>query len=82
MDSLTSIEASSFIKKLASGLAFRWKKSYVFGYVRARLGFALVRATVLCLCGSRNRWRSLGFKDGAAIPYCLSRDCPKNYTRP
>ena len=34
--------------------------------MRAKLGFALVRATVLCLCGSCTRWRSLGFEDGAA----------------
>ena len=44
-------------------------KSYgnVLDWVRARLGFALVRATVLCLHGSHTRSRSLGFEDGAAI---------------
>ena len=69
MDGLTGGEASSFIKRLASGLAVQWDKSYstVLGWVRARLGFALVRATVLCLHGSRTRWRSLGFEDGAAL---------------
>jgi len=69
VDGLTGGEASSFIRRLASGLAVRWDKNYsnVLGWVRARLGFALVRATVLCLRGSRTRWRSLGFEDGAAI---------------
>ena len=36
-------------------------------HLRVGLGLALVRATVLCLCGSRTCWRSLGFEDGAAI---------------
>jgi len=50
VDELTGGEASSFIKKLPSGLAARWYKNYsnVLGWVRARLGFALVRATVFC----------------------------------
>jgi len=45
--------------------------SNVLGWVRARLGFVLVRATVLCLRGSRTRWRSLDFEDGAAIDWTL-----------
>ena len=69
MDGLTGGEASSFIKKLTSGLAARWDKNYsnVLGWVRERLGFVLVRATVMCLRGSSTHWRSLGFEDGAAI---------------
>ena len=69
MDGLTGGEASLFIKKLARGLVARWDKSYsnVLGWVKARLGFALVRATLMCLHGSRTHWRSLGFEDVAAI---------------
>ena len=70
VDGLTGGEASSFIKKLANGLAVRWDKNYSnvrLCWVRVRLGFALVRAIVLCLHGSRTHWRSLGFEDGAAI---------------
>jgi len=69
VDILAGGEASSFIKRLASGLAVRWDKNYsnVLGWVRARLGFTLLRATLLCLRGSRTHWRSLGFEDGAAI---------------
>ena len=69
VDGLTSCEASSFIRRLASGLAARWDRSYsdAVSWVRARLRFALVRATVLCLRGSRTRWRCLGFEDGVAI---------------
>ena len=65
VDGLTGCEASSFIRLSASGLAARWDRSYsdVVSWVRARFGFALVRATVLCLCGSLTRWRCLGFED-------------------
>jgi len=44
VDGLTGGEVSSFIKRLASGLAVGWDKNYnnVLGWVRARLGFALV----------------------------------------
>ena len=30
--------------------------------------FALVRATNVCVRGSRTKWRSLGLEDGAAVP--------------
>ena len=37
-------------------------------YVRARLAFAIIRATSLCLRGSRVKWRSgLGMDDGAPL---------------
>jgi len=50
VDGLAGGEASSFIKRLASGLAVCWDKK-IIGWVEARLRFALVRPTVLCLCG-------------------------------
>ena len=31
------------------------------------IGFAIVRTSVLCVLGSRTKWRSLGLEDGAAI---------------
>ena len=51
VDVVTDGEA---IKRLASGFAARWNRSYsdVLSWVRARLGFALVRAAVLRLSGS------------------------------
>ena len=53
VDGLTGGEASraSFIKRLASGLAAQWDRSYsdVLSWVRAKLEFALVRATC-CVC--------------------------------
>ena len=32
-----------------------------------RLAFAILRATGLCVRGSRSKWRCLGLEDGAAI---------------
>ena len=40
----------------------------VMGWVRARLSFAIVQATLLCVRGSRTKWRSLGISDGASLP--------------
>ena len=61
VDGLTGGEASSFIKRLA----VRWDKnccnSNVLGWVRARLGFVLVRATMLCLRGSRTQLEKFRF---------------------
>ena len=40
----------------------------VIRWLRARLAFALVRATNVCIRGSRTKWQSLGLEDGAAVP--------------
>jgi len=40
----------------------------VMGWVQARLSFAILRATLLCVCGSRTKWRSLGIVDDASLP--------------
>ena len=39
----------------------------MLGWIHARLAFAILRASVLCIRGSRTKWRSLGLEDGAAI---------------
>ena len=69
VDGLTGSEASCFIKRLANGLSSRWDRSYseVLCWVRTRLAFAILRATGLCLRGTRSKWRCLGLEDGAAI---------------
>ena len=53
-------------------LAAMWHKSYseVLGYVRARMLFAVLRATNLCIRGSRVKWRRrMEIEDGARLPY-------------
>jgi hypothetical protein len=54
-DGLIGKEAKTSLKKLSSLLAEKWGKSYseVCGYVNARMSIAIVRATHLCLRGSR-----------------------------
>ena len=60
VDGLLGGEA--YLKCLADYLAAKWEKPYsvVMGWVIARLSFAILRATMLCVRGSRERWRSLG----------------------
>ena len=55
VDGLLGREAKTFAKRLAVKLAGKWQKPYsqVCGYVKARLSIAAVRATHLCLRGSR-----------------------------
>ena len=54
----------------------KWEKSNseVFGWMRARLSFAILRATNLCLKGSRTNWRSaFGMDDGTGLPSIFAR---------
>ena len=70
VDGLLHWEAEHFLKRMATCVASKWKKSYaqICGYIRARLSFAIIRATSLCQRGSRVKWRSgLGFEDGAPL---------------
>ena len=69
VDGLMGTEAEVFLKRLGDRLAVKWEKSYseVMGWVRARLSFAILRASILCLRGSRTKWRGLGLEDGAPI---------------
>ena len=70
VDGLLHREAEHFLKRMAANLAHKWEKPYsqTCGYVRARLAFAIIRATSLCLRGSRVKWRSgLGMDDGAPL---------------
>ena len=62
-------EAEVFLKRIGDSLALKWDKSYneVMGWLRARMTFAVLRASILCLRGSRTKWRCLGLEDGAPI---------------
>jgi len=41
------------------------------GWVWARLSFAILWATLLCVCSSHTKWRSLGIVDGASLPLLI-----------
>ncbi len=51
----TTEHAKCLLKKLSKALADKWEKPYavVRGYVNARISIAIVRATHICLRGSR-----------------------------
>ena len=51
-------EASRFIKHLSERLSYKWERNYstVMCWVRTRITFAIIRASVLCLRGSRTKW--------------------------
>ena len=69
VDGLMGSEANCFLKRMPCRLSSRWDRSYaeMLRWTCARLAFAIVRASILCVRGSRTKWRSLGFEDGAAI---------------
>ena len=60
------------MRHLADRIAAIRHKSHseVLGYVRARMIFAVLRATNLCIRGSRVKWRRrMEIEDGAGLPY-------------
>ena len=70
VDGMLSSEAAFFVKGMSDFLAAKWERPYsvVSGWVRARLSFAILRTALLCVRGSRTKWRSLGIIDGASLP--------------
>ena len=73
VDGILGKEAKTLIDRLSDRLASKWGKSYeeTVSWVRTRLSFAVLRATDLCIWGSRTRWRSLGIHDGATMSLCM-----------
>ena len=73
VDGALGREAVGFLKRLAQKLAVKWHSAYsvVMGFVRARLSLAIVRATALCIRGSRKSVSGVRFAldDGAGM--CL-----------
>ena len=55
------------LKLLATKIALKWEKRNWM--VRVTLAFAVLRATNLCIRGSRVKWRSaVHMDDGAGLP--------------
>eukprot|EP00978_Attheya_sp_CCMP212_P019465 scaffold54527_cov24-Attheya_sp.AAC.2 len=74
VDGMLATEAKELNKRLAGKIANRWKTTYpkVCGWVNARISIATLRATHLCLRGSRvpikhicSRWSN--WDDGAGL---------------
>eukprot|EP00731_Ephydatia_muelleri_P006476 Em0003g724a len=72
VDGVLGHDAQHLMKRLCDQIAVKWEKSHseVMGWVLARMAFAILRATNLCLRGSRVKWRSgHGMDDGAGLPH-------------
>lgn len=69
IDGMLGVETEFFLKRLGDYLAVKWERpfSVIMCWIRARLSFAILRATMLCVRGSRTKWRSLGIIDGASL---------------
>ena len=71
VDGALGPEAVLFLWCLAEKLSVRWERGYgeILEWIKARLSFAVIRATDLCLRGSCVQWRSdTGIDDGAGLP--------------
>ena len=71
IDCVYAREANSIMKLLATKIPLKWEKplSEVTGWVRVTLAFAILRATNLCIRGSRVKWRcAVHIDDGAGLP--------------
>ena len=71
VDGVLGHEVQFFLKCLANQLSSRWDQPYarVMQWVRTRMLFATIRATNLCLRGSRVKWRSgVSLEDGTGLP--------------
>ena len=69
VDSMLGPEASRFVKHLSERLSYKWERNYstVVSWVRTRITFAIIRASVLCLRGSRTKWQSMEMADGSPL---------------
>uniref|UniRef100_A0A1X7T7L5 Uncharacterized protein n=1 Tax=Amphimedon queenslandica TaxID=400682 RepID=A0A1X7T7L5_AMPQE len=69
VDGLLGPESNSFLKRLADRLSIKWDQPYstVICWLRTRLSFALLRATNLCIRGTRSKIHSINTEDGAGI---------------
>lgn len=74
VDGLLAPEFENLMKRLSDCLAAKWNKPYshIMGWTRARLSCAIIRATSMCIRGTRTKWRSLGAEDGAALQTAFS----------
>jgi hypothetical protein len=73
-DGIFAHEAKVFISRIADQLSYKWDKPYshVISWIRARLSLAVIRASDLCIRGSRTRWRCLGVHDGPSLSLSLA----------
>jgi hypothetical protein len=69
VDGLLGDECKSFLKHLSDFLSTKWEKPYhiTYSWVKTKISFSLIRATNLCIRGSRFKWRGLNHEDSSGI---------------
>ena len=74
VDGMMGKETTIFLKRIAERLSMKWEYSYssVMCWVRTRLTFSILRATILCLRGSRTKWQSVDVIDGSPLELIMS----------
>lgn len=76
VDGMLGREATKFVQHLADQLSYKWNYNYssLINWVRTRLSFAVIRATILCLRGSRTKWRSVHMFDGSPLNLIMNNN--------
>ena len=69
VDGMMGKDAARFLRRLADRLSCKWEKNYsrVIGWIRTCMSFAILRASILCLRGSRTKWRTIIVNDGSPL---------------
>ena len=70
IDGYMGREPKVVLSRFAEKLVSLWKKPYpmVMGWVQTRMSFVILRATNICVRGSRTKWRSgISMDDGAGL---------------
>ena len=68
VDEMAGKEAKSFERRIASLLAGKWDRPYseMVGYVRGRMGLAIIRHNTTLMRGSRSKYREVPEIEDAA----------------
>uniref|UniRef100_A0A1X7U5N3 Uncharacterized protein n=1 Tax=Amphimedon queenslandica TaxID=400682 RepID=A0A1X7U5N3_AMPQE len=74
VDGFMDKECTKFIQRLAHRLSLAWHRDYstTINWIRTRLLFAIIWATILCLGGSRTKWQSVNVSDGSPLDFIMS----------
>mmetsp|Transcript_5646 Transcript_5646/g.7859 ORF Transcript_5646/g.7859 Transcript_5646/m.7859 type:complete len:630 (+) Transcript_5646:456-2345(+) len=71
VDGVAHASFQAFLRRVSAQLSAKWRRplSSVTNWVRVRMQISLIRAVDLRLRGSRLKWTSSGFEDGAGLPF-------------
>ena len=69
VDGALAPEFDQFLRRVSFGLSLKWERCYsdILNWVRTRISYSVLRATSVCIRGTRTKWRRLGVEDGASF---------------